>query len=196
MPRVDLFPTPVFFHDFSFSDALNEQLVELIAQRRAEDPVGIQKSNILGWHSSENDRLIQNIAFKPVYDNIGQALKMILDSLGYAGLRLKLANAWVIVNPKNASNIRHTHPRSYFSGAYYIQVPEEKTFLSFHDPRRIRHFIESPCVKVDNVYTAETIRIESKAGRLVFFPSWLEHSVDPNPSDKERIVFSFNYVEC
>ena len=31
--------------------------------------------------------------------------------------------------------------------------------------------------------------------RLVLFPSWLEHSVEPNLNpDKKRISFSFNFI--
>ena len=34
--------------------------------------------------------------------------------------------------------------------------------------------------------------VKPEPGMLVLFPSYLEHSVNPNLSDHERIVISFN----
>ena len=36
---------------------------------------------------------------------------------------------------------------------------------------------------------------EPIAGRLIMFPSWLTHCVDPNESDELRISISFNFMQ-
>jgi len=36
---------------------------------------------------------------------------------------------------------------------------------------------------------------EPKAGRLIMFPAWLVHCVDPNMSDELRISVSFNFMQ-
>jgi len=36
---------------------------------------------------------------------------------------------------------------------------------------------------------------EPKAGRLIMFPSWLMHCVDPNKSNDIRISVSFNFLQ-
>ena len=36
---------------------------------------------------------------------------------------------------------------------------------------------------------------EPKAGRLIMFPSWVMHCVDPNQSDDIRISVSFNFLQ-
>jgi len=36
---------------------------------------------------------------------------------------------------------------------------------------------------------------EPKAGRLIMFPSWVTHCVDPNESNDIRISVSFNFLQ-
>ena len=36
---------------------------------------------------------------------------------------------------------------------------------------------------------------EPIAGRLIMFPAWLTHCVDPNQSDDTRISVSFNFLQ-
>ena len=36
---------------------------------------------------------------------------------------------------------------------------------------------------------------EPKAGRLIMFPAWLTHCVDPNNSKDIRISISFNFMQ-
>ena len=36
---------------------------------------------------------------------------------------------------------------------------------------------------------------DPKAGRLIMFPSWLNHCVDPNESNDIRISVSFNFMQ-
>ena len=37
-------------------------------------------------------------------------------------------------------------------------------------------------------------RIEPKENMLLYFPGWLEHEVEPNNSNEERISISFNLI--
>ena len=41
---------------------------------------------------------------------------------------------WFIINNKNDYNKKHTHPGSFFSGAYYVKVPEKGSRIIFEDP--------------------------------------------------------------
>jgi hypothetical protein len=42
--------------------------------------------------------------------------------------------------------------------------------------------------------TAQKVTIDVKPGTMVFFPAWLNHSVDPNYSREERISIAFNLM--
>ena len=49
-----------------------------------------------------------------------------------------------------------------------------------------------PNVETPNLLNAQVNGIKPKEGALVLFPSYLDHSVNENLSNKERIVISFN----
>ena len=41
-------------------------------------------------------------------------------------------------------------------------------------------------------FTAEEIRMRPEEGRMYVFPGWLEHGVEENLSDRDRVSISFN----
>ena len=50
---------------------------------------------------------------------------------------------------------------------------------------------EIPIQKFNEI-SAEIIKIEPEEGKLLLFPSYLNHAVEENLSDEDRIVISFN----
>ena len=63
--------------------------------------------------------------------------------------------------------------------------------IVFYDPRPARVY-KRPIAKSPNKLNGTVNSIKPEAGMLVLFPSYLDHSVNPNISDKKRIVISFN----
>ena len=45
-----------------------------------------------------------------------------------------------------------------------------------------------------NMYTSSIWEILPEEGKLLLFPSWLDHEVDQNLSQEKRISISFNIV--
>lgn len=79
-----------------------------------------------------------------------------------------------IARPGEATG-RHNHKdEAIISGVFYLKVPEKSGDLKFH-------FDED-----------EESTVRSKEGRMVLFPSILNHSVDMNRSKDERISLAFN----
>ena len=101
-------------------------------------------------------------------------------------------NDWVNINRKGDYNCRHVHlcNNVFLSGVYYVKVPENSGNIRFWDPRGILHhrLPEHDYYFDDCQYQW----IVPKAGLLLFFPTWLEHEVEPNESDEDRISISFN----
>ena len=65
--------------------------------------------------------------------------------------------------------------------------------LSFHDPRRQASVIRPPVVELTAENTDQVV-VRVRDGMLLLFPSYLEHSVDANESNDERISISFNLM--
>ena len=86
---------------------------------------------------------------------------------------------------------KHQHSNSDISAAYYVTAHEGCGDIVFYDPRPARVY-KQPIAKSPNKLNGTVNSIKPEAGMLVLFPSYLDHSVNPNISDKKRIVISFN----
>ena len=195
------FPTMVFNISVSDPEALNSYLLELIYAERARDQRGIERSNfprLGGWHSHNN--LHKEPVYSPLTDRVHQAGRRISQQLGYHPDRhLQIGTMWSIINAPGSSNKSHIHPGSHWSGVYYVHTPEQAGDIEFVDPRTF-HVMDQPSFKPGKTRGRENwtkVRFTPKAGKMLIFPSWLYHGVDPNLSDKpgkdgERVIISFN----
>ena len=85
-------------------------------------------------------------------------------------------------------------PNSSLSGVYYVRSNEQSGRIRFRDPRAGKRMDPWPVAADEEADQRHWDRVHYKpvAGRLIMFPSWLEHDVEPNMSDEERISISFN----
>lgn len=188
----DLFPCPVWVFDVPNPDGLNADLIRWIADERRRDSEGLSgKSQVLGWHSADDLHLRPEFDpfLRVMADRVGDAVRAMAWDL--SRLTPAVIGCWAVVNPKHASNHIHTHPGSFLSGVYYLATPPDCGRLFFVDPRAGAN-MAYPLVSAPTRWGCETAPVEPAAGRMVVFPSWLPHGVEPNRSDAERICLSFN----
>ena len=65
--------------------------------------------------------------------------------------------------------------------------------INFHDPRSQTGIIRPPVTALTAENTDQVV-VRVSNGTLLLFPSFLQHSVDINTSDAERISISFNIM--
>ena len=185
------FSTPVWSSKIENFEQINEELINYILDLKKNDPQGITKSNFNGWHSKDfnlKDNAPQNFT-KAISININKAIS----DMGWDLKKqsVKIPSMWAIINEKKAFNQRHHHGNSDLSAAYYVSAPIDCGDILFYDPRPAPVF-KHPTSKSPNILNASVNSIKPENGMLVLFPSYLEHSVNPNNSSKKRIVISFN----
>ena len=184
------------FSDFVFVqeiDVNNEELKKVCLDKQQKDE-GRVLSNVGGWQS--NDLSSLDGEFNLLFEKIHLSL---YEVLGLVGIRknLVLLNAWINVNKHKDYNSLHYHPRSVVSGVYYIHVPEDSNSnIIFNDgsPKKTSQ-IDHLKIEIEkyNEFTSSTWEFKSREGRLLLFPSWLDHLVEPNQSQEPRISISFNF---
>lgn len=103
---------------------------------------------------------------------------------------MAITGCWANVNPPGSYHPTHNHPNNYLSGVYYVAVPETGSHLVLQDPRP---GIIMPRSKLGR-FTANVAVAPVKAGRMVFFPSWLRHHVPSNEGETDRISIAFNLM--
>ena len=186
-----IFPTPIWTMQLDNYENVNELMFNYIKSQQKSDEIGINKSNVKGWHSKDfdlNDKDPQTfIAF------ILPAIEQVMTDMNWDKIKqtAKINNMWAIINTGGSANLRHQHGNSTISGAYYVRAPINSGDIVFYDPRPAPVY-SHPNVTNPNILNAQVNGVSPKEGALVLFPSYLDHSVNENKSDEERIVISFN----
>lgn len=194
------FPTMIYQFDVENCEELNKTLLELTYAER-EQGVAVNKSNTaaLGsWHSATN--LHKNPAYDPLLTEVDAVLARIGDELKYAkDQALKVTTMWSIINPPGNGNRAHVHPNCLWSGVYYVQAPEGAGKIEFVDPRTVL-IMNQPKYEAKKKRPRECwtkVNYKPVPGRMVIFPAWLYHGVDPNATKEkgraaDRVILSFN----
>ena len=191
LQRETWFPTRIWYVDFNNAESLNRQLLRAIRDWQEEDPEGISKTNVIGWHSQTD--LHRREEFRDLTDHMMIAATEVSECLEIrSDFEPVLDNSWVNVSPKYASNRLHVHPRDQLSGVYYVQTPENCGKIGFRDPRPQVEMLDFPYAE-GSAMSFREITYRPTAGRMVLFPSWLPHEVLPNMSDEDRISIAFNF---
>jgi len=191
MNRELYFATPIYVKDVGTPE-FNAQLEQNIINWSRQDK-GVQKTNVNGWHSPTN--MHEKPEYKMLVDILYQAQQFIykdesLDNEPFLG------NMWANINPPGGYNRAHTHPNSLWSGVYYVKAPINSGHLKVEDPK--------PCINISRPRRKQgqlpkhlwnEVHFEPIAGRLIMFPSWLNHCVDTNQSNDIRISVSFNFLQ-
>lgn len=189
-----LFPVPFVTVRLDGFEALNQRLLSEIDVRRKSE-AGVDRSNRDGWHSALDffDRpepahaeLAREIAAMVA----ASSAKLIPDLPAELKLRHE---GWINVSPTHAMNIPHDHSGAFWSGTYYVQVPDpgEDTHsgaIEFIDPRGS---IGSSS-RIDTPFTRGKVTIRPVAGTCFLWPGFVRHWVYPNQSDEERVSVAFN----
>ena len=186
-----LFPTPVWTIQLENYKSVNELMYRYIKTQQENDEIGINKSNVKGWHSQDFD--LNNNDIQKFINFILPGIEQVISDMDWEKSKqtAKINNMWAIINTGGSGNLRHQHGNSTISGAYYVRAPINSGDIVFYDPRPAPVY-SHPNVVNPNILNAEVNSISPKEGALVLFPSYLDHSVNENLSDNERIVISFN----
>ncbi len=211
------FPTLVGIYNFGLSNhELNCNLVTDSLTERQSDSDGVNKTNIMGWHSKFGMEKKYE-SFKKLRTLIESSTRHYCEFYGYNS-NIYCNRLWVNLNEKTSSNRIHHHGTSYLTGVYYPAksiVNNEPTFNytnfektlvqnRFHLPHENNspgslYFLNPSysearnlSVSKDNEYNAEAYHIYPTSSILLVFPSHLLHGVNPFDEDCTRISISFN----
>ena len=185
------FSTPVWVSKISEYKDINEEMYKYINKLNSEDKKGIVRSNINGWHSKEFN--LNEPSPQKYIQKILPYIEKVIKDMDWDNINqiVKITNMWAIINKGGAANHRHHHGNSDISAAYYVRAPKNCGEIVFYDPRPAPVYSHPKSIK-PNTLNAMVNSVTPVEGALVLFPSYLDHSVNPNLSNDERIVISFN----
>lgn len=144
-----------------------------------------------GWQSEQT--LHEREEFRELASCVRDVAKSVLRFLRIGYERVEITGCWATVLAKGAAHKAHTHPNNFLSGVYYVRTRPGTDTINFHDPRNQTAVIRPPVVELTAENTDQVV-VKVTNGILLMFPSYLEHSVDANASEDERISISFNLM--
>ncbi len=185
------FSTPVWTFQINNYENVNEEMYNYIKSEQKKDGRGITKSNIKGWHSK--DFRLETKEPQNFINLILPSIEQVMIDMNWEKQKqkIRISNMWAIINTGGSANTRHQHGNSTISGAYYVRAPKNSGDIVFYDPRPAPVYTY-PNALSPNLLNAQINGISPNEGSLVLFPSYLDHSVNENLSNDERIVISFN----
>ncbi len=186
-----LFPTPIWTMQLENYKIINEQMYDFIKNKQIDDQKGINKSNIKGWHSKDFN--LNEKEPRSFIRFISSSIEQVMIDMNWERekQKIKISNMWAIINTGGSTNVRHQHGNSAISGAYYVRAPKDCGDIVFYDPRPAPVY-SYPKAIGSNLLNAQVNGISPREGALVLFPSYVDHSVNENLSNEERMVISFN----
>jgi hypothetical protein len=177
--RRDMFITPVWEVDTGFDKAFN---IELLAElnRYYQGGAGPADSNIWTCDSplikQLNKTILDVVKNETLYDvaqNYGSP-----DDVVYIHTR-----GWMNYHKPGESLSIHGHGGSKISATYYVNAPEGCGDLILIDPRGAVDWEKG----LDGCNGSKFNRVKPREGMLVFFPSYVLHTVERNNSTAPRI---------
>ena len=172
-------------------EQINNDVLQDICIAYSQEHDGRFISNKGGWQSTD---LVGVKEFEPLSNIILDVAPVLKEPYKIKeNADFYISEMWLNINKPTNYNILHHHGDSFLSGVYYVSVPPEAGKLWFRHPSVAKTVISwSPYFDGLNEHNSNSWYVEPKAGNLILFPSWLEHEVDQNKSDEERISIAFN----
>jgi uncharacterized protein (TIGR02466 family) len=190
--KKDIFSTPLYV-----SDLTSEKELELVDRLASLALVEAQKSQSKSdKKSNEGDsfhtisNFLGNFSETDLHTLLTSYIVNAVKDYGYT-IRSAEINYWSIVSRSGAYNKRHNHPDSLISGAFYVSAPTGSGKLLFCDPRYGK-LMETCNGRTGGTDYHSHVHVVPAKGRLVLFPSFLEHEVEVSTCSEPRIIYSFN----
>ena len=195
----NIFPVPIHVFDIKDFKLYQKDLIDYAYTLRSKYPkkskgsnYGIESSirwETEGWQSKTfplNDRS----------DKLHSLLMDCITSLPSLKENIDIySRAWVNINSPGSLNFQHSHPGCDLSGVLWVKCPKECGNIVFYSPSLFESFQEIEAYKQDfkdkNNYHHNYF-FPPLEGRMLIFPSHLQHEVKKNLSNENRISVSFN----
>jgi uncharacterized protein (TIGR02466 family) len=184
MPTEYFFPTPIYFtilENIIEIDLEFEHYLKTLDKNSLTNPWDdTVKTNF--FYGPANNSLDN---FPVLTSKIIENVNVFLNNLGVNGSP-KIIESWINLSDKFGYQNYHIHDGYALSGVYYYQTNGNDGDLVFSNPSLVNKF-HPITSRIDH-----KIIYKPEKGKLIIFPSFLEHAVLYNSTESIRISLSFN----
>ena len=184
-----IFPTPIHQFDVNGFSEIKDELIDYAYDYKKKDPKGVSLSNRGGWQSEGFEIINEDDILQLFLINCLSNFPFIKESVKLRGY------AWININKPGDYNIKHVHPTNNLSGVLWVKAPQNSGDIVFDSPNNFESFLENKSYDDDfkkSNFIDDSYHCYPTEGRMIVFPSHLQHHVQENKSNEDRISVSFN----
>jgi uncharacterized protein (TIGR02466 family) len=182
------FSTPIYFvyADKDFESIQQEISNKINAIEDQSCNTWAEKINTT-FDDDKND--IYFFQLKHLQKFIIEHVNLYAEHCGYNGYTPVISKSWTNFNNPNDFQFSHSHDndKAIISGTYYYKTNQNDGDIVFETPN-----ILMEAKKFPSRSSFDTVQYSPEIGKLLLFPSWLKHKVQPNQTQDTRISISFN----
>jgi hypothetical protein len=190
--NTNLFPSIIHQFDVNGFSEIKDKLIDYVYDCKKNDSEGRGEWQSITFSFNDKDKkdILQSFLtnclseFPPIKKSVNLSMR-----------------AWVNISKPGGYLAKHHHPDCNLAGVLWIKALQNSGNIVFHNPRTFDPFLQSAKKREIDSYTDDfknKFNIYSDydfpptEGRILIFPSYLEHQVRENKSNKDRISVSFN----
>ena len=184
-----IFPTPIHQFDVNGFSEIKDELIDYAYDYKKKDPKGVSLSNRGGWQSEGFEIINEDDVLQLFLINCLSNFPPIKESVELRGY------AWININKPGDYNIKHVHPTNNLSGVLWVKAPQNSGDIVFDSPNNFESYLENKSYIDDfkkSYFIDDSYHCYPTEGRMIVFPSHLQHHVQENKSNEDRISVSFN----
>lgn len=132
---------------------------------------------------------------KALLDYINRSVRQYIQLLGYDYKCFIEITSWLQLNQPGSYFVRHDHYGAFVSGCVYLQMPIGSGDILYHNPleaRRVSNTFFEKIKAEENDYNYSHVSYTPVVGEMIIFESWLQHTVQQNVTDQNRLSIGFN----
>jgi uncharacterized protein (TIGR02466 family) len=187
MNIIPLFSSPVYQVDIIdelVPDDYNKILEDIVSGRVKFEP---NQGNSLSSDTKFLNNYIDTSFYSTLKNHINNYFYNILKAS--SEIEIYITDSWINIAKPGEWHPRHHHPNSIISGVYYFSSNPDSSPIMFDSPRKSEiNFKRSEL----DILSASSWSLPTPACTLYLFPSYLDHSVPVNSTDKDRMSLAFN----
>tara|TARA_B100000886_G_C20336900_1_gene454914 strand:+ start:63 stop:632 length:570 start_codon:yes stop_codon:yes gene_type:complete len=162
----------------------DKELIYAVMQDYLVEPILVLQGGLSSYQvARESDFFLFDARLYSLLEQIYSKLNEYTNSVGLAPCRVN--GSWFNKMAEGGKVNVHHHHGSIVSGALYVDVPNESSPLIFSNPSRLNRMME---IYPSNFFDYHHEPVAE--GKLILFPSWLEHQTYAQRGG--RTVISFN----
>ncbi len=182
------FPTSIGMHEANPSVVKNTLMA--VRQWEITDSyktyVQYSKSENLNTTYHTYHDILSEIKLHDLRQEITTAVKEYAESCGVVLNNMRI-DSWINYFEPGNYEAEHNHFGNFISGVYYVQAMPDTGNFEFYEPAKQKSMWNSLYTNIKN-----SSFYQPKTGKMLLFPSFLDHSMLRNMSASTRISIAFN----